>query len=123
MKKILATLAVVTLAAAGALATTPMAYAGIPVPTVAADGYHQATKPSTIVLTVADGKDRVINLHWSKWNDFAATGTGTRSTVVCVPNCAASKTVKTTPVTVTLDHSYHRHFTQIHVQGQTFPRK
>jgi hypothetical protein len=70
-------------------------------PQVDAGCYTPAVEPATIVLACADYGSILENLHWSSWTPTAATGSGTYSYKICVPDCAAGGTANA-PASVAL---------------------
>lgn len=53
---------------------------------------HQV-KPSFYTFACADNGAGIEKMHWATWGGQAAFGSGTYYFRVCVPNCAAGKTV------------------------------
>jgi hypothetical protein len=53
---------------------------------------HQV-KPATYILACADRGALITKMHWATWGGQAAFGSGTYRLRVCIPNCAAGKTV------------------------------
>jgi hypothetical protein len=79
---------------------------------------HQV-KPSTYILACADAGALITKMHWATWASQASFGSGTFSYRVCIPNCAAGKTV-TFPVLAALwrvkplpGHRSVRYFTRL----------
>lgn len=50
-------------------------------------------KPSTYILACADAGALIKKMQWATWGDQAGFGSGTYRFRVCIPNCAAGKTV------------------------------
>jgi hypothetical protein len=52
-------------------------------------GYGYSTKPTTIVLTCADGGIRIEDITWRSWNSSEASGSGLLIENTCEPDCAS----------------------------------
>ncbi|MCF1765229.1 hypothetical protein [Corynebacterium argentoratense] len=82
-------------------------------------------KPKTLSLACADNNDELVNIKWNSWTDTQATGTATRRTNECIPNCADGKFVES-QVEVALINpanlgtSPDVEFTTLMVDGQPF---
>jgi|GEM_PF-4828705 len=57
--------------------------------------------PGEIVVFCGDGTRRYTDIRWESWTDASATGTATRVSDDCVPNCARGTWTRR-PVRVTL---------------------
>lgn len=106
--------ALATLAVAGtAVGFTAGPSNATSVPTVkSTTPWTYQVKPSTILLAMADGNDRLVHLKWSAWSSDYARATGTRQLNSCKPDCAAGNT-NSTRVTVFLDKNIGGHFTEV----------
>jgi len=60
-------------------------------------------KPEIITITCADGGIFVEKIQWSTWGKKGATGVGTLSENLCLPNCAEGRRV-TAPVNLILSN-------------------
>src|SRR4051812_5204132 len=82
-------LLLLTSLAAAVFATTAAA-AGHPgvLPNCAGKGQ---VKPTTVVLSCADGNLGIKKLHWIGWGQATAAATGMAFANTCTPNCAAGK--------------------------------
>jgi len=69
---------------------------------VFADCVTASYRPTSYVLTCADGYTTMESVTYASWTNDSATGSGTLVANTCVPNCAASKKYTKTPVTFTL---------------------
>jgi hypothetical protein len=65
------------------------------------DCEYPSFKPETIMIYCADGGAYISKIHWSKWGQDGATGTGGYYRNLCNPDCADGKIVHA-PVTVAL---------------------
>jgi hypothetical protein len=61
-------------------------------------------RPKSIIIACGDGNTLLKDLNWASWGQTAASATGVDTWNKCVPDCAASKTWESIPVTVTLTH-------------------
>lgn len=67
-----------------------------------------SVRPTTIVLSCADGNVLLNELHWRTWTATGALGTGQLSTNDCTPTCAAGTfTQQTVDVTVGTPRAVH----------------
>ena len=48
------------------------------------------SRPSSFVISCADGNSSLTKTHWSSWNAKSATGITRFALNLCVPTCAAS---------------------------------
>jgi hypothetical protein len=62
-------------------------------------------RPEQIMLTCADGGMIITEIKWQSWEVKGATGTGTYSQNICLPNCAEGKRVDV-PVIVNLSELF-----------------
>lgn len=97
---------VMTVAAAGALATAGLAVAApasadpsIVVVNCAGKG---VVKPKQIVVSCADAAVMVTGIRWSRWNMNAAQGTGTLVWNTCLPTTCVDGIVEKYRVRITL---------------------
>lgn len=78
-------------------------------------------RPDEISLACGDNNDVLQEITWTEWTPVSATGTATRVTNDCTPNCADGKTQKTEDVKVVLSNPYDTvsgpSFTQVVVDG------
>jgi len=65
------------------------------------DCEYPAYKPETIMIYCGDGGAYISKIHWTKWNQAGAEGTGEYYRNLCEPDCADGKIVHA-PVNVTL---------------------
>ena len=120
------TAAIATVAAGTAAAATghPARHHGTTgtaasLPVVINCGMKHQVKPASYVLACGDGGAFITNMRWATWGGQAAFGSGTDSLRVCIPNCAAGKTV-TFPILAALwrvnplpGHRSVRYFTRL----------
>ena len=68
-------------------------------------------RPATIGFS-GDGGNIVTRIHWKRWTQTGAVGTGTSDIQNCVPNCAQGKQ---TPVStkITFSTPVNGHFTKV----------
>lgn len=59
-------------------------------------------RPGSLALTCADANDRLIDITWDEWTATSASGTATRETNDCDPDCARGTFGKTRGVEVEL---------------------
>ena len=62
-------------------------------------------RPTQIMLTCADGGMIVKDISWQTWTSTRATGTGTYSQNMCIPDCAEGSRIEV-PVSVKLSEPF-----------------
>lgn len=87
-------------------------------------------RPKQIIFFCGDGGGWANGLRWSRWGGRVATGTGSYSEKLCVPDCATGG-ISTTSVRIRLyrrracpetSHLYYRRATLIDSGGRRFAR-
>ncbi|PRQ12398.1 hypothetical protein C1Y63_00980 [Corynebacterium sp. 13CS0277] len=108
-----------TVAPTSAAATTVAAADALPGYTNCVGSPEQ--RPDEISLACGDNNDVLRDITWTEWTATNATGTATRVTNDCTPNCADGKLQKTEDVKVVLSNPYDTvsgaSFTQVAVDG------
>ncbi|MEU0440502.1 hypothetical protein ABZ202_12100 [Streptomyces sp. NPDC006186] len=53
--------------------------------------WHAQVRPAEFILACGDGNSRLVSLHWSRWDERAATAEGVNMVNDCKPYCAAGR--------------------------------